>query len=332
MTLHRIQRLPKRLAASLLLAATAAATATHAQNTTFPSKPITMVNPYAAGGPADILGRELAKRLADALGQQVIVDNRPGAGASVGAAFVARAPSDGYTLLMGTAAAHTVTPLATQVPYDGLKDFAFIGMIANVPNVLTVHPAVGADTLQEFIALAKSRPGELSYVSAGMGSSPHIAFEMFKHAAGITLLHIPYKGAAPATTDMVAGFVPAGMLNISVTLPFIQDGRLKALAYGGSRRSPALPNVPTFAQAGVQDMVSGSWYSLAAPANTPPEVIERLAQALERVKSSTEFQAVLARQNTELLPQMRTDARNFIAADGQRLARLVQDAGMKLAE
>jgi len=329
MTLHRIQRLPKCLAASLLVAAAAAA---HAQHTTFPSKPITMVNPYAAGGPADILGRELAKHLANALGQQVIVDNRPGAGASVGAAYVARAPADGYTLLMGTAAAHTVTPLATKVPYDGLKDFAFIGMIANVPNVLTVHPAVGADTLQEFIALAKSRPGELSYVSAGMGSSPHIAFEMFKHNAGIALVHIPYKGAAPATTDMVAGFVPAGMLNISVTLPFIQDGRLKALAYGGSRRSPALPNVPTFAQAGVQDMISGSWYSLAAPANTPSDVVERLAQALERVKSSAEFQAVLTRQNTELLPQMRTDARDFIAADGQRLARLVQDAGMKLTE
>jgi len=327
MSLNRINRIARHLATSLFFAAAA-----HAQSPAFPNKPITMVNPYAAGGPADILGRELAKRLADTLGQQVIVDNRPGAGASVGAAFVARASADGYTLLMGTAAAHIVTPLATQVPYDGLKDFTFIGMIANVPNVLTVHPAVRADTLAEFIALAKSQPDALSYVSAGMGSSPHIAFEMFKHAAGIALVHIPYKGAAPATTDMVAGFVPAGMLNISVTLPFIQDGRLKALAYGGTRRSPALPHVPTFAQAGLENMVSGSWYSLAAPANTPPAVIERLALALERVKSSAAFQAMLERQNTELLPQMRADARDFIAADGRRLAQLVQDAGMKLTE
>lgn len=319
----------RHLAASLL--ATVAVMA-HAQGDRYPSKPITMVNPYAAGGPADILGRELAKRLGDALGQQVIVDNRPGGGASVGSAYVARAAADGYTLLMGTAAAHTVTPLATKVPYDGLKDFEFVGMIANVPNVLTVNPAVKAGTLKEFIALAKSQPGKLSYASAGMGSSPHIAFEMFKHAAGISLVHIPYRGAAPATTDMVAGVVPAGMLNVSVVVPFIKDGRLKALAYGGSKRSSELPDVPTFAQAGLKGMETGSWYSLAVPAKTPPAVVERLAQALEKVKASLEFQAVLDKQNTELLPQMRTQARDFIALDGKRLAQLVKDTGMKLQE
>lgn len=319
----------RHLAASLL--ATVAVMA-HAQGDHYPSKPITMVNPYAAGGPADILGRELAKRLGDALGQQVIVDNRPGGGASVGSAYVARAAADGYTLLMGTAAAHTVTPLATKVPYDGLKDFEFVGMIANVPNVLTVNPAVKAGTLKEFIALAKSQPGKLSYASAGMGSSPHIAFEMFKHAAGISLVHIPYRGAAPATTDMVAGVVPAGMLNVSVVVPFIKDGRLKALAYGGSKRSSELPDVPTFAQAGLKGMETGSWYSLAVPAKTPPAVVERLAQALEKVKASPEFQAVLDKQNTELLPQMRAQARDFIALDGKRLAQLVKDTGMKLQE
>ena len=319
----------RHLAASLL--ATMAVMA-HAQGDHYPSKPITMVNPYAAGGPADILGRELAKRLGDALGQQVIVDNRPGGGASVGSAYVARAAADGYTLLMGTAAAHTVTPLATKVPYDGLKDFEFVGMIANVPNVLTVNPAVKAGTLKEFIALAKSQPGKLSYASAGMGSSPHIAFEMFKHAAGISLVHIPYRGAAPATTDMVAGVVPAGMLNVSVVVPFIKDGRLKALAYGGSKRSSELPDVPTFAQAGLKGMETGSWYSLAVPAKTPPAVVERLAQALEKVKASPEFQAVLDKQNTELLPQMRAQARDFIALDGKRLAQLVKDTGMKLQE
>lgn len=319
----------RHLAASLL--ATVAVMA-HAQGDHYPSKPITMVNPYAAGGPADILGRELAKRLGDALGQQVIVDNRPGGGASVGSAYVARSAADGYTLLMGTAAAHTVTPLATKVPYDGLKDFEFVGMIANVPNVLTVNPAVKAGTLKEFIELAKSQPGKLSYASAGMGSSPHIAFEMFKHAAGISLVHIPYRGAAPATTDMVAGVVPAGMLNVSVVLPFIKDGRLKALAYGGSKRSPELPDVPTFAQAGLKGMETGSWYSLAVPAKTPPAVVERLAQALEKVKASSEFQAVLDKQNTELLPQMRAQARDFIALDGKRLAQLVKDTGMKLQE
>ncbi|MBH1964241.1 MAG: tripartite tricarboxylate transporter substrate binding protein [Comamonadaceae bacterium] len=319
----------KRLLASLLVAVAAVA---NAQGDPFPSKPITMVNPYAAGGPADILGRELAKRLGDVLGQQVIVDNRPGGGASVGAAFVARAPADGYTLLMGTAAAHTVTPLATKVPYDGIKDFEFVGMIANVPNILTINPGVKAGTLKEFIALVKPQPGKLSYASAGMGSSPHIAFEMFKHTAGISLVHIPYRGAAPATTDMVAGTVQAGMLNVSVVVPFIKDGRLKALAYGGAKRSPELPDVPTFAEAGLKGMETGSWYSLAAPAKTPAAVVERLAQALEKVKASPEFRAALDRQNSELMPQMRAQAKDFAALDGKRLAQLVKDTGMKLQE
>lgn len=303
----------------------------HAQSE-FPVKPITMVNPYAAGGPADILGRELAKRLGDVLGQQVVVDNRPGGGASIGAAHVAKSTPDGYTLLLGTAAAHTVTPLATKVPYEGIKDFSFIGMVANVPNILTINPSLKANTLSEFIALAKSQPGKLSYVSAGMGSSPHIAGEMFKHAAGVSLVHIPYKGAAPATTDMVAGTVPVGLLNVSVVLPFIKSGALKAIAYGGAKRSPSLPDVPTFAQAGLQGMETGSWYSLAAPAGTPSAVVARLTKALDTVKSSPEFQAVVEKQNTEILPQMGGQAEAFIVSDGRRLAELVKATGMKLQE
>lgn len=305
--------------------------ATYAQSD-FPNKPITMVNPYASGGPADILGRELAKRLADVLGQTVVVDNRPGGGASIGAMHVAKSAPDGYTLLLGTAAAHTVTPLATKVAYDGVKDFAFIGMVANVPNVLTINPSIKASTLAELISLAKREPGKLSYVSAGMGSSPHIAGEMFKHAAGVTMAHIPYKGAAPATTDMVAGTVPVGLLNVSVVLPFIKDGRLKALAYGGAARSAAMPNVPTFAEAGLKGMETGSWYSLAAPAKTPAAIVERLSKALETVKASAEFKAVLEKQNSELLPQIGAQAEAYVVSDGKRLAQLVKSTGMKLQE
>ncbi|MEH3086903.1 MAG: tripartite tricarboxylate transporter substrate binding protein [Xylophilus ampelinus] len=322
----------RTLLRALALAPLACAAPFAAAQDAYPSRPVTLVNPYAVGGPADLLGRALAKGLGDALGQSVIVENKAGGGASIGAAYVAKAPPDGYTLLIGTAAAHTVTPAATKVPYDGIADFEFVGMVANVPNVLTVHPSVPAQSLQEFIALAKSQPGRLSYASAGLGSSPHIGAEMFKAAAGVQMLHVPYKGAAPAATDMVAGTVPVGFLNVSAVLPFVKTNRLRALAYGGARRSPDLPEVPTFAEAGLPRLEMGSWYSLAVPAKTPPAVVERLAKALQAVQAGTEFRKILAGQNAEVMPQMRGQATEFIRADGRRLAELVQATGMKLQD
>ncbi len=324
---------------ALLAAATAAtlalalpfAPAAQAQDV-FPTRPITLVNPYAVGGPADLLGRALAKGLGDALGQSVIVENRGGGGASIGAAVVAKAAPDGYTLLLGTAAAHTVTPAATKVPYDGLKDFEFVGMVANVPNILTVHPSVPAQNLKEFIALAKAQPGKLSYASAGLGSSPHIGGEMLKHAAGIDLVHVPYKGAAPAINDMVAGTVPVGTVNISGVLPFIKAGRLRPLAYGGAKRSPDLPEVPTYAEAGLPNMENGSWYSLAVPARTPQAVVDKLAKALETVQNQPDFKKLLQGQNAEIMTQQKAAATDYVRADGKRLAELVQATGMKLQD
>lgn len=298
----------------------------------YPSRPILLVNPYAVGGPADLLGRALAKELGDALGQPVVVENKAGGGASIGAAFVAKAAPDGYTLLIGTAAAHTVTPAATKVPYDGIADFEFVGMVANVPNILTVHPSVPAKNLKELIALAKAQPGKLSYASAGMGSSPHIGGEMFKHAAGVRLVHVPYRGAAPAATDLVAGSVDVGMLNISAVLPFIKADRMRALAYGGSKRSADLPDVPTFAEAGVPGLETGSWYSLAVPAKTPAAVVDKLTKALQKVQAQPEFKKLLTAQNAEVMPQMKGQATDYIRADGKRLAELVKVTGMKLQD
>ena len=325
-TLRRIMAGAAALASTLGLA-----TGVHAQND-YPSRPITLVNPYAVGGPADLLGRALAKGLGDALGQSVIVENKAGGGASIGTGYVAKAAPDGYTLLIGTAAAHTVTPAATKVPYDGIADFEFVGMVANVPNVLTVHPSVPAHNLKEFIALAKSQPGKLNYVSAGLGSSPHIGGEMFKHAAGVDLVHVPYKGAAPAVNDMVAGTVPIGFLNISASLPFVKSGRLVALAYGGAKRSPDLPDVPTFAEAGLPGLEMGSWYSLAVPARTPQPIVDKLAQALQKVQADPEFKKLLASQNAEVMPQMKAQATAYIREDGKRLAELVRATGMKLKD
>lgn len=298
----------------------------------FPSRPITLVNPYAVGGPADQLARVVAKGLGDQLGQPVIVENKAGGGASIGAASVAKAPADGYTLLFGTSAAHVVTPAATSVPYDGIKDFEFIGIAANVPNVLTVHPSVKAANLKEFIALAKSQPGKLSYASAGLGSSPHIGMEMFKYKTGTFLLHIPYRGAAPATTDLVAGTVPVAMLNVSGVQGFIKANRLRALAYGGRKRSASLPDVPTFAEAGMLNFLSGSWYSLAAPAKTPEPVQDRLSKALTVVLASPEFVNAAAQQSAEIYNLTRAQTLEFVRDDAKTMQVLIKGTGMKLTD
>jgi tripartite-type tricarboxylate transporter receptor subunit TctC len=331
--MNMLRRTPARMLGHILpaLALCMAAPASIAADN-YPSRPLVLINPYAVGGPADLLGRALAKELGETLGQSVIVENKPGGGASIGAAYVAKAAPDGYTLLLGTAAAHTVTPTATKVPYKGVDDFTFVGMVANVPNILTVHPSVPAHNLKEFIALAKSQPGKLNYASAGMGSSPHIAAEMFKYYAKVDLVHVPYKGAAPAVNDMVAGTVAVGLLNISAVLPFIKAGKLRALAYANTERSPDLPDVPTFTESGLPDMVSGSWYSLAVPAGTPAAVVDKLAQALKTVQERPEFKKILSAQNAIAMPQQEQQAADYIRADGQRLAELVRASGMKLQD
>lgn len=298
----------------------------------FPSKPIVLINPYAVGGPADQLARVLAKGMGDQLGQPVVVESKAGGGAAIGAAFVAKAPADGYTLLLGTSAAHVVTPAATKVTYDGIKDFDFLGIVANVPNVLTVHPSVEAKTLPEFIALAKSQPGKLSYASAGLGSSPHIGMELFKYKTGTSLLHIPYRGAAPATTDMVAGTVPVALLNVSSVQGFIKSDRLRALAYGGSKRSAGLPDVPTFAEAGLPNLVTGSWYSLAAPAGTPAPVLDRLTKALAKAQASPEFVSAAAQQNAEIYHLTPAQTVGFVRDDARTVQELVKATGMKLTD
>lgn len=301
-----------------------------AQSQTFPNRPITLINPYAAGGPADLLGRALGKALADQLGQPVVVENRPGGGASIGAAYVAKSAPDGHTLLLGTAAAHTVTPLATKVAYDGIQDFEFVGMVANVPNLLTVHPSSTASTLNELIALAKAQPGKLSYASAGLGSSPHVGAELFKYRTKIFMTHIPYRGAAPAANDLVAGYVPVGMLNVSGVLPFVKAGRLKAIAIAGAARSALLPDVPTFAEAGLPNFVAGSWYSLAAPAKTPSAVLDSLAKALATVQTQPEFLAITSAQSAEILKFSRAETRKFVQDDGRATAELIKATGLKL--
>jgi tripartite-type tricarboxylate transporter receptor subunit TctC len=298
----------------------------------YPSQPITLINPYAAGGPADVLGRALAQGLEKQLGKTIIVENKPGGGAAIGTGFVARAKPDGYTLLLGTAAAHIVTPLMQKTPYDGIKDFEFIAIVGNQPNMLTVNPKLKVNSVQELVALAKNEPGKINYASAGPGSSPHLGAELFRQRAGIDIVHIPYSGAAPAIADLAGGQVDMAMLNLSAALPFLQQGRLKALAYAAPKRSPLLPDVPTLAEAGIKDADSASWYSLAAPKGTPKDVIEKINKAVEAVNKDPKYRQLMDSQGVELLDTTPAQATAFVEKDKVTTTRVAQGAGLAKAE
>ncbi|MFY0480062.1 tripartite tricarboxylate transporter substrate binding protein [Achromobacter marplatensis] len=324
MTLKRLLT-PKRLLCGL--AASAFCTAAAAADP-YPSQPITLVNPYAAGGPADVLGRALARELEKQLGKPVIVENKAGGGAAIGANFVARAKPDGYTLLLGTSAAHVVTPLMQRTPYDGIKDFAFVSIVANQPNMLVARPTLNAASVADLVALARKEPGKINYASAGPGSSPHLGAELFRERAGVNIVHIPYSGAAPAINDLVGGQVDIAVLNLAASLPFIRSGRLKALAYANGKRSPLLPDVPTLAESGVAGAESASWYSLAAPKGTPADVLQRLNEAMGRVNADTEYGKLMQAQGVDLWNMTPAEATAFVEKDQLAMKQLVQSAGL----
>lgn len=324
MTLKRLlthKRLLCGLAASAFCATAAAADP-------YPSQPITLVNPYAAGGPADVLGRALARELEKQLGKPVIVENKAGGGAAIGANFVARAKPDGYTLLLGTSAAHVVTPLMQRTPYDGIKDFAFVSIVANQPNMLVARPTLNAASVADLVALARKEPGKINYASAGPGSSPHLGAELFRERAGVDIVHIPYSGAAPAINDLVGGQVDIAVLNLAASLQFIRSGRLKALAYANGKRSPLLPDVPTLAESGVAGAESASWYSLAAPKGTPADVLQRLNDAMGRVNADVEYGKLMQAQGVDLWNMTPAEATAFVEKDQLAMKKLVESAGL----
>ncbi|MBB1626764.1 tripartite tricarboxylate transporter substrate binding protein [Achromobacter sp. UMC71] len=312
----------------LCVAAAGAFSASAVAADPYPSQPITLVNPYAAGGPADVLGRALARELEKQLGKTVIVENKAGGGAAIGANFVARAKPDGYTLLLGTSAAHVVTPLMQQTPYDGIKDFAFVSIVANQPNMLVVRPTLKAESVEQLIAMARKEPGRINYASAGPGSSPHLGAELFRERAGVDIVHIPYSGAAPAINDLVGGQVDMAVLNLAASLQFIRSGRLKALAYANDKRSPLLPDVPTLAESGVKGAESASWYSLAAPKGTPPEVLQRLNEAVAKVNANPEYAKLMQAQGVDLWNMTPQQATAFVEKDQIAMRKLVQAAGL----
>lgn len=294
----------------------------------YPDHPITLINPYAAGGPADVVARSLARALEKRLGQPVVVENKPGGGASIGTGFVARAKPDGYTLLLGTSAGHVVTPLMQKTTYDGIQAFEFCSVVAVQPIMLVVNPSRGIKTVQALIARAKAEPGKLSYGSAGVGGATHLGAELFQQAAHVQLNHIPYAGASPAINDAVGGQIDLAMLNLSASLPFIRQGRLVPLAYAASERSPLLPDVPTLDEAGVPGAQAATWYSLAAPAGTPADIVQTLSETVRRVNDDPDYRRVMQDQAISLMALSPQDASAYVRKDRADMQRLLGTLGL----
>ncbi|MBP7567212.1 MAG: tripartite tricarboxylate transporter substrate binding protein, partial [Burkholderiaceae bacterium] len=264
-----------------LLAASASGTAlAQASAAAYPSKTITLIVPFAAGGSTDTIGRVIGEKLSTRLKQTVIVENRPGSGSTLGSGLVAKAAPDGYTLLVNTISLAINASLQPRAGFDAVKDLQPITQISSLPLVLVIHPGVPAKNLQEFIALARSQPGKLNYASSGNGTSPHLAGEMFKTMAKVEMVHVPYKGNAPAVNDLLAGHVQAHFGLLPAMLPHIKTGKLRAIAVTTETRAPSLPDVPTVAEAGLPGYEINSWQGLFAPAKTPPDVVRKLSDTL----------------------------------------------------
>jgi tripartite-type tricarboxylate transporter receptor subunit TctC len=297
----------------------------------YPTKPIHLVVPFAAGGATDVLARLVGERLTASLGQQVVVDNRPGAGGNIGSDLVARAEPDGYTILMGAVGTHAINPsLYPKMPYDPVKDFAPVTLVASVPNVLVVNPEVPAKSVQELIDLAKAKPGELNFASSGNGTSIHLSGELFKAMTGTDIVHVPYKGSGPAVTDLLGGQVQMMFDNMPSSLPHVKAGKLRALGVTSAKRSPALPEVPTIAEAGVPSYDATSWFGILAPAGTSEPVVTRLQGAIVQALGEPEMRQRMADLGAEPVGDTPAEFGQFIAAEIAKWAKVVNDAGVKL--
>jgi tripartite-type tricarboxylate transporter receptor subunit TctC len=315
------------------LAAGCAAIAAPAALLAQTDKPVTIVVPYAPAGTTDMLGRMLAQQMAPLAGRQMIVDNRPGAGSGIGAAYVAKAAADGNTLLVATSTTLAINPwLYKKLAYEPLKDFAPIGMIGAVPLVVVVSASLPVKTIAELVALSKSRPQGLAYGSAGNGSPQHLGVEMFKAATGANLSHVPYKGSGPAVTDLIGGQIEVMFSDIPPALQHVKSGRLRAIAVTSSRRQPALPDVPTVAEsgaAGTKDFEAVAWQSLVAPAGTPPELVRKYADALAKVMAQKDLRARLEADGFEPVatPMSPEQLAAYMRSETDRWGRVIRASG-----
>ena len=298
---------------------------------TWPVKPIRLIVPYSPGGTADLLGRSIARKLSESLGQQVIIENRTGAGGGIGADLVAKSKADGYTLLLGTIATHAINPnLYPDIPYDPVGDFAPVALVATMPNLLVVNPSVPARSVRELIALAKAKPGELAFASAGSGTTQHLSGELFKKMAGVDMLHIPYKGNAPAVTDLIGGQVQVMFDNIPISLQQVRAGKLRALAVTGAKRSAVLPNVPTIAEAALPGYSVTSWFALFAPAGTPAAIVARLNRETNTALAGKALYGQLTDQGIQPGSGTAEDLAAHLRAELPRWKKIVAESGARV--
>ncbi len=298
---------------------------------TYPAKPIRFIVPFTPGGGNDTIARLIGQKLTAAIGQQVLIDNRPGAGGAIGAEAAARSPADGYTIFLAGVATHGINPnLRKKLSYDPVRDFDAVSLIASAPLLVVVHPSLPIKSVKQLIALAKAKPGQINYASNGAGGSSHMAVELFKTMTSTNLVHIPYKGLAPALTDLLSGEVQLMFSSAVAMLPQVKAGRLRAIAMTGAKRSPAIPDIPTVAEAGVPGYETGSWYGIVAPAGTPKPAIDRLSKEVIAIVHSPE---ITGRLNDEAIIPVGSTPAEFTAHIKKELARwakVIRQSGIHL--
>jgi tripartite-type tricarboxylate transporter receptor subunit TctC len=295
----------------------------------YPIKPIRIVVPFAAGGPTDIVARTVGQKLTEAFKQAVVVDNRPGAGGVVGADLAAKSAADGYTLLLCSTGAMAINPgLLAVMPYEPLRDFAPISLVVTIPYLLLVNPAFSAQSVKEVIALARARPGQLNYGSAGTGTTSHLAMELFRSMANISVVHVPYKGSSPAATDLVGGQLQLLFDAPPSALPFVRGGKLRALGISTAKRTPLLPDMPTISEAGVPGYEVLTWSGICAPAGTPRAIVTRLNEAMVRGVTSRETRERFAALGADVVANSPDEYRQFIVDELAKWSRVIKEAGV----
>jgi tripartite-type tricarboxylate transporter receptor subunit TctC len=297
----------------------------------YPAKPVRFIVPFPPGGSADILARAIGQKAGEGLGQSLVVENRPGAGTAIGAEALAKSPADGYAVMIGTVSSHAINPaLNPKLTYDPVKDFTPISLVASIPFAMIVHPSVPAKSVREFIALAKSKPGSLNYSSAGNGTSNHLAGELLKSLTGIDIVHVPYKGSAPALNDLVAGQVSLMFDLVLTAAPHVKSGAVRGLAVTGAKRSSALPELPTVAESGVPGYEVSAWFGIFAPAGVPQPVVQRLNAEFVKALQQPDLRQRLASQGAEPLTSTPDEFAAYLRSEIGKWTKVVKDSGMKL--
>lgn len=301
----------------------------HAQ--AYPSKTIRFVVPYPAGGPLDTVARLLGAKVGESVGQPVVVENKPGAGGNIGADIVAKSPADGYTILMGAVATHAINPsLYKSIPYDPIKDFAPVTQVASTPNVLVVNPGVPAKDVKELIAYAKANPGKLSFGSGSIGSAGHLAGELFKATAGVDMVHVPYKGAAPAMQDLIGGRIQLMFDNLASSLGQVKAGKVRALAVTTAKRSPLAPDLPTIAETGVPGFDISTWFGIFAPAGTPKPALDRLHAEFAKALAAADVRDRMTSMGAEPVGNTPDEFAAFVRSEGEKYSKVIRASGAKV--